>query len=163
MKRAGSIALSLGRGSAPPLLMVVSGFAGLGYQIIWTQQCSVWLGHESAAVLAVVAAFFAGLGIGGLTLGGYIERTRFPVRWYAACEVVVAAWAVALLFVTSPVSAWLLQATGIAPTFARQWTIAFFGAFLLLLPATAAMGATLPAMERLTAGMSREGRSLSVL
>ena len=39
--------------------MVASGFAGLGYQIVWTQQCALWLGHESAAVLAVVAAFFA--------------------------------------------------------------------------------------------------------
>src|SRR4051812_13969170 len=33
------------------LLMMASGFAGLGYQIVWTQQCSSWLGHESAAVL----------------------------------------------------------------------------------------------------------------
>ena len=41
--------------------MVASGFAGLGYQIVWTQQCALWLGHESAAVLAVVAAFFGGL------------------------------------------------------------------------------------------------------
>ena len=41
-------------------LMVTSGFAGLAYQIIWTQQSTAWLGHESAAVLAVVAAFFGG-------------------------------------------------------------------------------------------------------
>src|SRR5262245_10542532 len=39
-------------------LMVASGFAALGYQIVWTQQSTLWLGHESAAVLAVVAAFF---------------------------------------------------------------------------------------------------------
>src|SRR5215471_11464106 len=42
-------------------VMVASGFAGLGYQIVWTQQSALWLGHESAAVLAVVAAFFGGL------------------------------------------------------------------------------------------------------
>ena len=39
------------------LLMAASGFAGLGYQIVWTQQFGLVLGHESAAVLAVVAAF----------------------------------------------------------------------------------------------------------
>ena len=27
--------------------MAASGFAGLGYQIVWIQQCSLWLGHES--------------------------------------------------------------------------------------------------------------------
>ena len=45
-------------------LMVASGFAALGYQIVWTQQCALWLGHESAAVLAVIAAFFGGLAVG---------------------------------------------------------------------------------------------------
>ena len=65
-------------------LMVASGFAGLGYQIVWTQQSSVWLGHESAAVLAVVAAFFGGLAAGALALGPCIERSAQPVRWYAA-------------------------------------------------------------------------------
>ena len=35
--------------------MIASGFAGLGLQIVWTQQNALWLGHETAAVLAVVA------------------------------------------------------------------------------------------------------------
>jgi spermidine synthase len=49
--------------------MVASGFAALGYQIVWTQQSALWLGHEAAAVLAVVAAFFGGLAVGALALG----------------------------------------------------------------------------------------------
>ncbi len=60
--------------------MLMSGFAGLGYQIVWTQQSATWLGHESAAVLAVVAAFFGGLAIGALTLGAYVDRSRRPAR-----------------------------------------------------------------------------------
>ena len=143
--------------------MLASGFAGLGYQIVWTQQCSVWLGHESAAVLAIVAAFFGGLGVGGLAVGTRIERTRFPLRWYAVCELLVAVWGLVLLVIASPFSAWLLWATGVEPTFAKQWSIAFVGTFLLLLPSTAAMGATLPAMERLSAGLQSEGRSISGL
>jgi spermidine synthase len=43
--------------------MMASGFAAMGYEIVWTQQSALWLGHESAAVLAVVAAFFGGLAI----------------------------------------------------------------------------------------------------
>ena len=53
---------------------------------------SLWLGHESAAVLAVVAAFFGGLAVGGLALGPRIERSARPVRWYAGCELVIALW-----------------------------------------------------------------------
>ena len=30
--------------------MIVSGFAGLGYQIVWTQQVALSLGTESASV-----------------------------------------------------------------------------------------------------------------
>ena len=66
------------------LLMAASGFAGLGYQIVWTQQSALWLGHETAAVLAVVAAFFGGLAVGALSLGARIDRSARPARWYAA-------------------------------------------------------------------------------
>ena len=54
------------------------GLRRLGYQIVWTQQCALWLGHEAAAVLAVVAAFFGGLALGALALGARIERSRRP-------------------------------------------------------------------------------------
>jgi spermidine synthase len=148
---------------APLVLMVASGFAGLGYQIIWTQQCSLWLGHESAAVLAVVTAFFGGLAVGGLSLGSRIERSARPVGWYAACELVIALWSLLLLFVASPFSGFMLRATGVEPSAGWQWSVAFCGTFFLFLPATVAMGATLPAMERLTRALGSEERSIAAL
>ena len=129
-------------------LMLASGFAGLGYQIVWTQQCALWLGHESAALLAVVAAFFGGLAVGALSLGRRAESSPRPERWYAACEALIALWSVALALLLAPVSEWMLALTGAQPSAAWQGVVAFFGTFLLLLPATAAMGATLPAMAR---------------
>ena len=137
------------------IVMLASGFAGLGYQIVWTQQCALWLGHETAAVLAVVTAFFGGLTVGALALGRLIERSSHPARWYAACEVVIALWALALALWMAPISQVMLEATGAQPTPLWQWTVAFCGTFLMLLPATAAMGATLPAMERVVAQMNR--------
>jgi len=147
------------RHKAALLLMFASGFAGLGYQMVWTQQCAAWLGHESAAVLAVVAAFFGGLALGALWLGPCIERSDRPVHWYAACELLIALWGALLLFVMSPFSAWMLALTGVQPSPVWQWLVAFSGTFLLLLPATAAMGATLPAMERVTAQMRVQMRA----
>jgi len=141
--------------------MVASGFSGLGYQIVWIQQCAVWLGHESAAVLAVIAAFFGGLAVGALLMGPFIERSTHPVRWYATCEVVIALWGLVLIVLMSPYGGMMLKLTGVQPTPIWQWLVAFFGVFILLLPATAAMGATLPAMERVTAQMRAEGRSIA--
>jgi spermidine synthase len=143
--------------------MLASGFAAMGYEIVWTQQSSLWLGHESAAVLAVVAAFFGGLALGGLTLGARIEASSRPVRWYAGCELVVALWSLLLLFVASPFSGWVLRTIGVQPSPGWQWAVAFCSTFLLFLPATAAMGATLPAMERVTVQLSDQGRSIAAL
>jgi len=144
-------------------LMAASGFAGLGYQIVWTQQCALWLGHESAAVLAVIAAFFGGLAVGALVLGPRIDRSSHPGRWYGLCEATMAIWSVSLALLLAPASDVLLGLTGVQPAPAWQWTVAFFGTFCALLPATAAMGATLPAMERVTAHQVRSGDRIAGL
>ncbi|TMQ19403.1 MAG: hypothetical protein E6J90_18190 [Deltaproteobacteria bacterium] len=148
---------------ASHLLMMASGVAAMGYEIVWTQQSALWLGHEAAAVLAVVAAFFGGLALGGLTLGPRIEASARPVRWYVGCELVVALWSLVLLVIASPFSGWVLQMIGVRPSPAWQWAFAFGSTFLLFLPATAAMGATLPAMERVTVQLRDQGRSIAAL
>ena len=151
----------LWRWRASLALMVASGFAGLGYQVVWTQQSALWLGHEAAAVLAVVAAFFGGIAVGALAFGERIERSSRPVLWYAACEGVIAAWGLVILAASLPFSAWALAFIGEQPAPLWQWTVAFVATFLFLLPLTAAMGATLPAIERVTAGWRAGGRSIA--
>ncbi len=143
--------------------MAMSGFAGLGYQVVWTEQCAQWQGHESAAVLAVVAAFFGGLGVGALTLGARLENSVRPVHGYAGCELAIAIWSFLLASLMPLFSAWALRLTGLAPTPLWQWSVTFFGTFVLLLPATAAMGATLPAMQRIAARLEGEGQSIAAL
>jgi spermidine synthase len=143
--------------------MLASGFAALGYQIVWTQQSALWLGHETAAVLAVVAAFFGGLAAGALLLGARIDRSSRPGRWYAMCEAVIGLWSLALALLMAPLAGALLALTGAEPSPAWQWTVAFVGTLLLLLPATAAMGATLPAMERLLARRHAGGMHIGAL
>ncbi|MBW8845072.1 MAG: spermidine synthase [Burkholderiales bacterium] len=137
------------------LLMAASGFAGLGYQIIWTQQFGLVLGHESAAVLAVVAAFFGGLSLGALALGRRIETSDKPLRWYAGCEALIGLWSLVLMAAMPAAGNAALALIGPDATPLWQWSVAFGASFVLLLPATAAMGATLPAMARVgTAGVA---------
>ena len=144
-------------------LMVSSGGAALGYQIVWTQQAALWLGHESAAVLAVVAAFFGGLALGALLLGRRVQMSSAPARWFAACEAWIGAWGLVLALLLEPVTRGLVAIVGAQPTPAWHWAVAFCGTFVLLLPATAAMGATLPAMERVLARTQPGGASIAVL
>jgi spermidine synthase len=148
------------RGAA---LMAASGFAALGYQIVWTQQSTLWLGAETAAVLAVVAAFFGGMALGALGFGRRINLSAHPARWYAACEAIIGMWALVLALIFAPVSGVLLDMIGPQPAPYRQWAVVFCGTFLMLLPATAAMGATLPAMERIVGAERAAGSNVAAL
>jgi spermidine synthase len=143
--------------------MLVSGFAGLGYQIIWTQEFALCLGNESASVLAVVTAFFAGLGVGALAFGSRVETSRHPQRWYAAAEALIGIWGLLLAVTMAPIGGVVLRVTGTTPSGVWQWSVAFVSTFVVLLPATAAMGVTLPAMERIVALKASEGRSIAGL
>ena len=156
LARRGSFALALA-------LMTASGFAGLSYQIVWTRQAALWLGHESAAVLAVLAAFFGGLALGALLFGEAVRRSAHPHRWYAGCEAVIGVWSVVVGFTLQLVAERLVGWIGAEPSPLWHGFVAFFGTLLLLLPATGAMGATLPAMERVLAGVQRDGAAIAGL
>src|SRR4029079_2939590 len=97
------------RHGASHVLMLASGFAAMGYEIVWTQQSSLWLGHESAAVLAVVAACFGVLPLGGLSRGARMEASPRPVHCYVGCELVVALWSLVLLVIAPPFSSGVLR------------------------------------------------------
>ena len=143
--------------------MLASGVAALGAQIVWTQQAALWLGHDGTAALAVVAAFFGGLSLGALVLAPRIERSAGPARGYAACEAVIGAWGLLLAFAMPTAGGALLASIGPDAEPLRHWTVAFGGIFLLLLPATAAMGATLPAMARITEALRSRGAGVAGL
>lgn len=129
-------------------IFFLSGIAGLGYELVWARMLSIGLGHEMPAVLAVVAAFFGGTALGAWLLDGVVSRTPRPARWYAALEAVIGAWGVVLLLLLPWCNRVAVQLIGIEPSPSRQWMVAFFLPLIALLPATMAMGATLPAMER---------------
>jgi spermidine synthase len=160
---AADLAAGRGRHRIALALLLASGFAALGLQLAWTQQAALWLGHETAGVLAVLAGFFGGVATGAALLAPRIERSARPARGYAACEAVVALWALVLLAAMPAGTDLLVRLTGAQPSTAWHWTVAFVGTYVLLLPATAAMGATLPAMERVLAQWTRGNSALAAL
>jgi spermidine synthase len=97
----------------------------------------------------VVAAFFGGISAGSLLLAHRVERSPYPGRWYAGLEALIAVWALLVSFASPLVLPHLSQWIGAEPSAVWHWALAFFIPLVALLPATLAMGATLPAMERL--------------
>lgn len=140
----------------PYLLMFLSGFAGLGYEMVWVRALSAGLGHEIISVLAVVAAFFVGTAAGAWLLDRPIRLSQNPGRWYAAMEAVIALWAVALSVLIPRVATMGADLMGVQPSFLLHWGVTFLLPLALLLPATMAMGATLPAMECMAARMRQQ-------
>jgi spermidine synthase len=110
---------------------------------------SVGLGHEIISVLAVVSAFFSGLALGAWCLDRPISKSLNPEKWYSLLEVMIGLWALALIFILPELNRFVSNWIGPEPSTWRHWSISFLYPLVILLPATAAMGGTLPAMDRI--------------
>ena len=71
------------------LLFVLSGAAGLIYEVVWARQLVLVFGNTSQAVSAILTGFFGGLAIGGFVGGRVADRVARPLRLYAAMELIV--------------------------------------------------------------------------
>jgi len=130
-------------------LFFASGAAGLIYEIVWTRQLIYVFGSGLYAVTAVLSAFMAGLALGSFLLGRASDRLRFPLRFYAMLETVLASAGLLLplaLQQMDRVDGWAYGRFGqnFALLTACRFTVTFF---VLLIPTTL-MGATLPVLSR---------------
>ena len=144
-------------------VFVLAGIAGLGGQLIWARMFLAGMGHEMPSLVAVVAAFMCGLALGAAVLDRPISMSRTPARWFCGLQAVAGLWGIALVGLIpwlNPITArWL----GTSPTPLAQWALAFGLPALVLLPATAAMGAAFTAMERVVAALARPGKHVAAL
>jgi spermidine synthase len=132
---------------------LLSGMAGLVYQTAWTQQFALVFGASELAVVAVLAAYMAGLTLGAAAAARWVESVRRPVLAYALLEagVALAALAVpaALRLADRLQVAWLGSGTALADGGSLA-TVAFHlaASFVILAVPTGLMGATLPLLAR---------------
>ncbi len=131
------------------LLFVLSGAAGLIYEVVWARQLVLVFGNTSQAVSTILTGFFGGLAIGGAVGGRVADRVARPLRLYGFLELIV----VAVVLLT-PVTFRLIGEVyrGIYPALADAplalALVRFALAILALAPATLIMGATLPTLTR---------------
>jgi spermidine synthase len=128
---------------ALPLVLAsfaASGCAALVYQIVWLEQLGLALGSSAVSLGVLLATFLGGLGAGSL-LAARLPATARPLRRFAQLELLTAVLGLATL-VTIP----LLGGLYVAWAGNVGFTLRLVVAALALLPATLAMGATLPAV-----------------
>jgi spermidine synthase len=127
----------------------VSGAAGLIYQVVWTRYLSLFLGHTSYAVVAVLIAFMGGLAIGNAWLGAKVDSLQRPLLFYAMLE-----FGIGLYAAVFPRYYDVLHGIYVGLVRQTEWTgntlltLKFLFACAAILPPTILMGATLPALTK---------------
>ena len=58
--------------------LLLSGFAALGYEIIWTRVLVLVMGSSTYAFTMMLGTYLSGLALGGLWIGRYLDRLRAP-------------------------------------------------------------------------------------
>ncbi|MGB0589307.1 MAG: fused MFS/spermidine synthase [Myxococcota bacterium] len=129
---------------------IVSGAAGLIYEVIWSALLSNLVGGTTTTHTVVLAAFMGGLALGNRFGGRWADTGILPLRLYAYLET-----AVGILGVLSPQLADLAGAIYVSlapdPSGAFVWLdspLRLALAMATILPASFAMGATMPALVR---------------
>ena len=129
------------------LLFLLSGFAGLTYQVLWQRELGLLFGNTTEATSTTLAVFFLGLALGSWWLGKRSASMRDPLRAFGVLELGIAVTALLLplaLPLYRAVFPSLYGALGDAP--AAFTAVKFLLAALLLAPPTILMGGTLPVL-----------------
>jgi spermidine synthase len=132
------------------LCLILSGIAGLAYQVAWARYLALFLGHTSYAVVAVLVAFMGGLALGNAWIGRYADRVPRPLALYAWLEFAIALYAVLFPYYFEFCrDAYIPLARRFAEGSTALLALKFAFSFALILIPTTLMGGTLPVLTRL--------------
>jgi len=133
------------------LFLCVSGALALVYEVIWQRQFALVFGSAAPATAAVLAAYFAGLGLGAWWVGLRASGWTRPLRAYALLEALIGLGALLVLpflevfeaiypslyYLVEGRAGVLLAVRGVAalfvvllPTFCMGGTLPLLGAFV---------------------------------
>lgn len=129
-------------------LFLLSGFAGLIYESIWSHYLKLFLGHAAYAQTLVLSIFMGGMALGAWLAGGSSRRLRNPLMGYAAIETLLGL--AALLFdpLFRGMQAWVFdsvipQLDSAAAIDGVKWGLSA----AIILPQSMLLGATFPLMS----------------
>jgi spermidine synthase len=130
-------------------IFILSGAAGLMYEVVWSRQLVLVFGNTTQAVATILTGFFGGMAIGSFIGGRLADRVRSTLRMYGILELILV-----VVVLLTPITFRLLHEVYRAAFVSLETqpgllAVVRFGlAILALAPATVLMGATLPTLTR---------------
>ena len=124
----------------------LSGFAALGYEVVWSRALVTFIGQPVYGVTVVLASFLFGLALGGIAAGRMSDRMRDPLLAFGVIEILISAGALLAVFLLArapEVLGWAAGRWGEA----GLWSLAGF-AFAVLFVPSFWMGTTFPVANR---------------
>jgi spermidine synthase len=141
----------------------LSGFAALGYEVIWTRLLSIFSLNAVFSFTIMLTTFLVGLALGGALAARRVDRTDDPLRLFGYLELAIGVCAILVLYVFAKLPT-LLENLAATDTFGRLVFAEFFAAAVTMLVPTLLMGATFPAAARIYgAGTEAVGRRVGRL
>ena len=135
------------------LIFFASGFLGLAYQVLWSRFIHDFVGVSSYSYSVVLAAFMGGMAIGSSFLGRWMDKRSNPLKVYAYIEILIGLFVIVFF---EPLLAILFQwygsfyEPGWSGNSAYAISLKLLCSTILLLVPTVLMGATFPAMVKIT-------------
>ncbi len=130
-------------------LFFVSGGTALVYQTVWARELHLVFGTSTFAIATVLAAFMAGLALGGAVMGRIGDRAARPLRVYGFLEVGIGLYSLAfpwMVALVGPIYLTIWQRLQPGPVLFGLIQFLLVGSMLIV--PTALMGATLPLLAR---------------
>ena len=124
--------------------VILSGAAGLTWEVMWQHHATLALGASAFGTAITLASLMAGLGIGAVVAQSLLRRRRItrPLFAYGVCEVLVGASGLLVAHALGVVSDLDTRLYASSPALAKSAQC--LGIALSLCVPSAAMGATLP-------------------
>ncbi|MDH5300286.1 MAG: fused MFS/spermidine synthase [Gammaproteobacteria bacterium] len=90
-------------------LYLLSGFAGLAYEVLWARQLGLVFGVSNFGIVITVSAFMAGLGGGSLIASKVAFFVKKPLLLFALLELLLGLFAFNLPSILSASDAWVTE------------------------------------------------------
>ncbi len=127
------------------LLFAGSGCAALIDEIVWFQLLSLVVGSSAVSLAVLLGTYMGGMCLGSFFFARWVSPRSHPLRVYALLEAGIGALAVIILIALPYVGGLYVSVGGPG---VRGLLLRAIVSALCLLPPTALMGATLPAISR---------------
>ena len=130
-------------------MFVISGFAALMYQVLFSKTLALTFGSTATATYTVLATYMGGMALGAWLGGRLASHRDNALRLYAWCELGIGMYCVATPFIFKGVQAmYVVLASGVPPDAGVLTALRVaLGAGVLTVP-TVLMGMTLPILAK---------------